>query len=168
MSQIPDDQRCICNRPEIKDNESKQMDCDASTNPRVGMTTAPDTCSTKVTLVQEVAAHEDCVWCCAWSPNKAILATCSGDKLIKLWARASSDRQFACIQTLDAHTRTVRSVSWHPSGSMFASASFDGSIGIWERARSDGILKRNDMEFECIDLLEGHDNEVRKNEQKCQ
>jgi WD40 repeat protein len=46
----------------------------------------------------------------------------------------------------------VRSLAWHPSGKYLASASFDGSTCIWRLGEGGA---------ECIQSLEGHENEVK-------
>jgi cytosolic iron-sulfur protein assembly protein CIAO1 len=50
------------------------------------------------------------------------------------------------------HKRTIRNVSWHPSGNLLATASFDGVTCIWKQGESG---------FECVEKLEGHENEVK-------
>jgi WD40 repeat protein len=69
------------------------------------------------------------VWCAAWSPTGTTLATCSGDKTVRLWARVDSGAahqpgqtppapedetpNWACVATLEElHNRTIRRVSW--------------------------------------------------------
>ncbi len=85
------------------------------------------------------------------------MATCGGDKTIKIWSqRASSENQsiWTCVDSLkDGHTRTIRWVSWSPCGNKLASASFDTSITIWKRTSQDT--------FEIAANLEGHENEVK-------
>lgn len=52
----------------------------------------------------------------------------------------------------DKHKRTIRNLSWNPAGNLLASASFDGTICIWKKGEAD---------FECVETLEGHENEVK-------
>ncbi|KXS16177.1 WD40 repeat-like protein, partial [Gonapodya prolifera JEL478] len=109
--------------------------------------------------------HTDRVWHCAWSPSGKELATCSGDKTVRIWAPASpkafqaipnppstapdveSDEKpkdfsnfWTCTALLDgSHKRTVRRVAWAPDGSRIASCSFDATVSIWERPDTYGL-----------------------------
>ncbi|KAL4590401.1 hypothetical protein LXL04_003330 [Taraxacum kok-saghyz] len=117
----------------------------------------------KLTEVQRLEGHTDRVWGLAWNPTTsadgvpAILASCSGDKTVRIWQRRSpSSTSFDCKAVLeDRHTRTVRSCSWSPSGKQLATASFDATTTICEQ---------NGTDFECVSTLEGHENEVKRNE----
>ncbi|CAA0829667.1 Transducin/WD40 repeat-like superfamily protein [Striga hermonthica] len=109
--------------------------------------------------VQQLEGHADKVWNVAWKPATgadgvpAVLASCSGDKTIRIWEQSPLTGSFQCKAVLeDTHTRTVRSCAWSPSGKLLASASFDGTTAIWEDV---------DGEFSCVSTLEGHENEVK-------
>ncbi|GFP99030.1 probable cytosolic iron-sulfur protein assembly protein ciao1 homolog [Phtheirospermum japonicum] len=109
--------------------------------------------------VQRLEGHTDRVWNLAWKPATgvdgvpAVLASCSGDKTVRIWEQSPSTGSFQCKAILDdAHNRTVRSCAWSPSGKLFATASFDATTAIWEDAGDD---------FTCVATLEGHENEVK-------
>ncbi|KAJ8306843.1 hypothetical protein KUTeg_014927 [Tegillarca granosa] len=105
----------------------------------------------KLVCKQTLTGHQDIVWCVAWNPTGTLLASCSGDKTIRIWGQEGD--QWVCKSILtDGHSRTIRSVAWSPCGNYLASASFDATTGIWSRKEG---------EFECIATLEGHENEVK-------
>jgi len=97
--------------------------------------------------------HDDRVWCAAWDPDGRRLATCGGDRSIRIWAKDHAE-DWKCLHVLEGlHMRTVRYVSWDPTGSYLASASFDGVSAIWEQTKEGG--------WEVLATLEGHENEVK-------
>ncbi|KAL6005258.1 hypothetical protein ACLOJK_005820 [Asimina triloba] len=110
--------------------------------------------------IQKLEGHTDRVWGLAWNPASgaagipAMLASCSGDKTVRIWQQSGSkSTSWECKAVLEeTHTRTVRSCAWSPSGKLLATASFDATTAIWENIGND---------FECVASLEGHDNEVK-------
>lgn len=125
--------------------------------------------------------HADRVWAVAWNPAQPLLASCSGDKSIRLWSYRSSipyssssppalsspaaNVNFALASELTTgHRKTVRSVAWAPSGKTLAAGSFDSTVSIWERAggEDDDLGGGNDSnEWECVTTLEGHESECK-------
>ncbi|XP_074269890.1 protein CIA1 [Silene latifolia] len=102
--------------------------------------------------VATLEGHTDRVWGLAWNPTAPVLASCSGDKTVRIWEQTPSG-SFRCKVVLeDTHTRTVRSCAWSSSGKMLATASFDATTAIWENIGGD---------YECVSTLEGHENEVK-------
>lgn len=115
------------------------------------------------------SGHEDRVWHIAWNPARALLASCSGDKTVRLYSYsptpASSELAFKNAASIPTdHSKTVRAVAWAPSGKTFATASFDSNIGVWEQ---ESVPEREDEgtggggEWECAGLLEGHETECK-------
>ncbi|XP_046331442.2 probable cytosolic iron-sulfur protein assembly protein CIAO1 [Haliotis rufescens] len=98
-----------------------------------------------------LTGHEERVWGVAWNPTGTLLASCSGDKSVRIWGQEGDNWVCKTVLT-DAHQRTVRSVAWSPCGNYLASASFDATTCVWSRKEG---------EFECIATLEGHENEVK-------
>ena len=102
-------------------------------------------------LVETLKSHQDRVWSLAWNHKGDLLASCGGDKTIKIWGKEGEN--WVCKSTLsDQHNRTIRSICWSPCGKLIAAASFDATVSIWDRSNG---------EFECITTLEGHENEVK-------
>ncbi|KAG5253556.1 hypothetical protein OIU78_019227 [Salix suchowensis] len=109
--------------------------------------------------IQTLEGHSDRVWSLAWNPatgtsnNPPVLASCSGDKTVRIWEQTPSNGLWNCKAVLDeTHTRTVRSCAWSPCGKFLATSSFDATTAIWENIGGD---------FECVSTLEGHENEVK-------
>lgn len=74
-----------------------------------------------------------------------MLASSSGDKLIKVWNITDG----TLLHTLEGHVTTVLKVSWATLGSQLLSASADGLIKIWNYKKSI-----------CVNTLEAHDGRV--------
>ncbi|KAI9326040.1 WD40-repeat-containing domain protein [Zopfochytrium polystomum] len=94
-----------------------------------------------------------------------MLATCSGDRSIRIWRRrieppiagdvSTATERWTCVSAIDdAHKRAIRSLAFSPSGATLATASFDAATAIWEN------IDREDA-AECVATLEGHENEVK-------
>ncbi|ORX91038.1 WD40 repeat-like protein [Basidiobolus meristosporus CBS 931.73] len=111
----------------------------------------------RLELIAELEGHEDRVWQVSWDPSGTQLASCSGDKTVRLWVPDEHNpgkASWNCVGLLEGfHERTIRSVQYSPSGQVLATGSFDGTTGIWDKSES--------IEFDCVATLEGHENEVK-------
>lgn len=68
-------------------------------------------------------------------PAGRTLASCSGDKTVRLWECGEAASGWSCKVVLECtHTKTIRSVNWSPGGASLATASFDGATAIWAKA----------------------------------
>ncbi|KAJ1017847.1 hypothetical protein NDA16_005163 [Ustilago loliicola] len=122
-------------------------------------------------LLADLEGHSSRAWHLAWNPRMPILASCSGDKDVRLHAYSfvsttsadgpSSSKQpsFNLREVIPTgHQRTVRQVAWSPDGKILATASFDSTVGIWERIQDiDGTseLEGNDQGAGPVALSNG-------------
>jgi hypothetical protein len=77
-----------------------------------------------------IAAHRDLVYGLAFSPDGRTLATCSYDRLVRLWNVADGKE----IRTLKDHSDAVYAVAFSPDGKLLATAAADRSVKVWDAA----------------------------------
>ena len=107
--------------------------------------------------------HTDRVWQVRFSSDGSRLASCSGDKTVRLWCEdttAPGGGAWRCYAVLeDQQSRTIRACDWsHPDGKLLATASFDATTAIWQQM---GGSAPDTEEWEVVAELEGHENEVK-------
>jgi WD40 repeat protein len=86
-------------------------------------------------VISELSGHTEPVWSLSWHPSGTLLASCSGDKSVRIWGRENNAASpWNCkSELIGGHKRAVRSVAYAPNGQVLATASFDSTIGIWDR-----------------------------------
>jgi WD40 repeat protein len=83
-----------------------------------------------------------------FSPDGGLLASGSGDVLVRMW-----DRNYGRCITLKGHTGSIRSVKFSPDGNILASGSDDGTIRLMRLAdHSCRVLKGHDQKVMAIDF----------------
>lgn len=92
-----------------------------------------------LTAVTTLRGHKRGVWCVEFSPVDKVLASCSGDKTIKIWSVATHQ----CLRTLEGHTNTVLRVVFLRNGIQLLSAGADSVVKLWN-------LKTN----ECVNTFD--------------
>ncbi len=75
-----------------------------------------------------IRAHKDLIHDLAFNPDGQILATCSYDRLVKLWNVADGKE----LNTLKDHSDAVYGLSFSPDGKLLASAAADRAVKVWE------------------------------------
>ena len=60
-----------------------------------------------VTDIQRLEGHSDRVWSLSWHPDGSMLASCSGDKTVRIWSRdpRQPDRFFCSAILEETHHR---------------------------------------------------------------
>jgi WD40 repeat protein len=82
--------------------------------------------------VRRFLGHEQHVYSAAFSPDSSRLASCGGDRTVRVWQVQSG----AC-QMLRGHTDEVLAVAFHPDGTRLATAGRDQAIWLWDLARGE-------------------------------
>jgi WD40 repeat protein len=74
--------------------------------------------------------HADWVAVVEFSPDGALLASCSGDKTIRLWSVPDG----AMVRQLNGHTDYVYAVAFSPDGQTLLSGGYDSTARVWRVA----------------------------------
>ncbi len=77
--------------------------------------------------VKTIAAHSDRIHDLAFSPDGRLLATCSYDRLVKLWD-VETGRE---VRTLKDHSDAVYGIAFRPDGKLLASVAADRAVKVW-------------------------------------
>jgi hypothetical protein len=102
----------------------------AGTAGQVGLYSLPPDGLPGTSPVRVLAAHKDLIHDVAFSPDGKTLATCSYDRLIKLWDVTTG----AELRALKDHSDAAYGVAFSPDGRLLASAAADRAVKVWEVA----------------------------------
>lgn len=91
------------------------------------------------------------LWSVAITPDRKRIITAGSNKEAKVYTLANNLLTLEDTITTQ-HTKSIRSVAISPDGTLLALASFDSTVSVW--------LCSDDV-FDCVSVLEGHENEVK-------
>jgi WD40 repeat protein/serine/threonine protein kinase len=80
--------------------------------------------------------HEDFIFKVAFSPDSRRLASCSGDRTVRLWQIDGG----AC-RVLRGHSDEVQALAFHPDGTRLASGGEDRTVLLWDLARGEEVAR---------------------------
>lgn len=86
-------------------------------------------------------AHTAAITNVKFCPLGRVLASCSADRLVKLWDGTSG----APLATLEGHMQGVSDAAWDPDGIFLATASDDSTIRLWDVATVRLVLDENPL-----------------------
>ena len=101
----------------------------------------------------------------AWAPDGRLLAVAGFDACVTVWAPpyagADAEGPWELWATLEGHESEVKGVAWNASGSMLATCGRDKTVWIWERVGDPGPKEGDICDFECVEVLQGHEADVK-------
>lgn len=87
------------------------------------------------------------------NPSFTQIAVAGQLPTIQVYSFDSLTKSIELFDTIQSpHKKTIRYLSYAPSGLLLAAASFDGTVSVH-------LL--NDNVFDCVSVIEGHENEVK-------
>ena len=81
--------------------------------------------ATCVATLKPFKGHSSGVISVAFHPTAPLLATGSGDTIVRLWLLSSDNSSATCVATLAGHRDSVFSVAFHPTAPLLATGSWD-------------------------------------------
>jgi len=84
--------------------------------------------NTSATPIFQLKAHNDLIQNLSFSPDGKLLASCSYDRLVKIW----SIPEGKLVQELKDHSDSVYAVAFNKDGTMLASTGADRAIKVWD------------------------------------
>ncbi len=100
---------------------------------------APDA-SGSTSPSRTIAAHAELIQALVFSPDGKWLATCSYDRLIKIWETSTGN----LLRTLKDHSDAVYGLAFRPDGKLLASVAADRSVKIWDPANGARLYSLGD------------------------
>jgi WD40 repeat protein len=93
-------------------------------------------------LVNSFQAHSDCINRIKQSPfNTNYVATCSDDRIVKIW-NVSSSFDWTLITTYSQHSSRVRALEWLDNDTLASTGYSDTTIKLWSPTKNYGQTKR--------------------------
>lgn len=84
--------------------------------------------------------HIDGMWGCAITRAGNRVASCSEDRTIRIWDRATGQ----CLHVLRGHAHSVIAAAFSPDGDMLASASLDQTVQLWNVQTGEPVARLMD------------------------
>ncbi len=101
--------------------------------------------SADLSLKGVLKGHKRGVWDCQFSKFDRVIATCSGDKTIKLWSLGD----YSCVRTFQGHSSGTLRVRFLSAGMQLITCDGEGILRLWN-------IRKND----CTMSIEAHNDKI--------